>query len=401
MRVLSVLHFPVFGGPHNRNARVAKELKRLEVETIIVLPEEASAAAERIRSFGAEVVQIPLSRLRPKHKTFSGYVALITNTFRDIVNLRRLMIEHRVDVVLVNGLVSPHAAIAGRLSGKRVVWQILDSFPPMWLRRWAMLVVRLLSDAIMCTGAKVAEEHPGATANPNRLVLFYPPVDVTVFSPRMEERLAAREALGLAPDELVVGNVSNLNPMKGHITFIRAAALLRKSLNNVRFVILGATYENHTEYTKEFYAEVERLGLKLDRDIFIRNPGKEVARLAQAFDLFWMTSEPRSEGISTAVEEAMSLALPVVTTDVGSMSEIVRDGKTGFVVAPHDVDAIVEKSIVLLSDGSLRMRMGQAARHFAELHFPVSVCAEAHLSAFNIALGQAANKRAEEVERLD
>ena len=52
--------------------------------------------------------------------------------------------------------------------------------------------------------------------------------------------------------------------------------------------------------------EAESLGLRIGTDFFVVDPGLRVSELAPALDLYWLTSEPRSEGIPTTVEEAMA-----------------------------------------------------------------------------------------------
>jgi len=301
MRVLSVLHFPVFGGPHNRNARVSVALREFGVRTTVLLPADADVAAARMRAHGAEIVQIPLRRIR-RSISPREHLKFIGALLRDIRSIQEIIREQKIDLVMINGLMNPHAAFAAARENVPVVWQILDSYPPRLVRGILMLLITRLSSVIMCTGAQVAAAHPGATRSPDRLILFYPPVDLKVFKPSEAERLKARAELGVNEDEYLVGNVSNVNPMKGHMTFVRAAARLKKTLGKVKFRILGQTYSNHAAYAQSLYNEATRLGLEIGSDFQIVNPGSRVGSLAQAFDVFWMTSQPRSEGISTAVE---------------------------------------------------------------------------------------------------
>jgi glycosyltransferase involved in cell wall biosynthesis len=184
----------------------------------------------------------------------------------------------------------------------------------------------------------------------------------------------------------VVGNVAAISPMKGHRTFIRAAAALRTTHPNTRFVILGSTHLGRDGYYDSLWNEARGLGLELGRDLIVRDPKTEVSLLAQSFDLFWMTSEPRSEGIPTVIGEAKALGLPVVTTDVGSTSECVTDGVSGFVVPARDWAAIAEKSRVILADRSLRDTMSERSRNEALRDYASERGAAQHKLAFERAL---------------
>jgi len=292
-----------------------------------------------------------------------------------------------IDLVLVGGLVNPHAAIAARLEGIPVVWELLDTRAPMVLRRAMMPLVRRLADGILTTGMGVAASHPKALTIGDRLISYFPPVDVSLFRPSAEQRAKARDELGLRHDDLVIGNVSNLTPQKGHRTFLSAAGRVHRGYPAVRFVILGSIDHNHEKYVTGLWGRAEKEGLRIGRELIVRDPGSRVADLASALDIFWLTSEPRSEGIPTVVEEAMALGLPVVTVDVGGIREAVTHGVTGLVAPTHRPEAIAETTYPLLADAGLRERIGEAARQWAIDHCDVEICAGAHAKAFEVAVG--------------
>lgn len=384
MRVLSVIHYPVFGGPHNRNAYLAPLLEESGVSITVLLPEEAGNAAGRLAEAGVPVVKMPLHRIRADSDP-RAQLPFLRGCRREIRGIRSLIREREIDVVLVNGSVNPQAGIAGRLERCAVVWQLLDTFPPAWLRATSMVAIRGLADALMSNGAATATLHRGAASFGDRLTVFFPPVDVDALTPSPERRAKARSELGVGTGEVVIGSLNNINPMKGHRTFIRAAAKLRETRPSVRFAILGATYPNHAGYAAEIWREAEHLGLRRGRELIVRDPGSRGRELLAGFDVFWLSSEPRSEGTSTAVGEAMALGLPVVATDVGSLRETVRDGLTGFVVPPRDASALARLTERLLDDTALYRRFSRAARERAVGHFAPRVCAAHHLAAFHAA----------------
>lgn len=385
IRVLSVIHYPVYGGPHNRNAHVIPILETQGIKTIVLLPDEPGNAVQRLESRGIDVVSLPLSRLRATLNPYY-HVRLFVSFLGDIGRIRKLIRDKDIDLVQVNGLVNLQAGIAARLEGIPVVWQILDTYTPVYLRKLLMPVVTRLSTVIMCTGKKVAREHSEAIVSSEKLVLFYPPVDLVKFRMDKERRIKARATLGIAEDVFVVGNVGNINLQKGHGTFIRAAARLKKVIPSVKFVILGATHANHAEYAERLWKEASELGLEYNVDLIVKDPKDNVAELESAFDVFWMTSEPNSEGIPTSIEEAMSLGIPVVSTNVGSISEIVLQDTTGFVVEPYDIDGFVSATAKLHDNPGLKESLGNNAREFAGKHFDSMNCSDTHLHAYKMAL---------------
>jgi glycosyltransferase involved in cell wall biosynthesis len=389
---LSVIHYPMYGGPHNAALILAGPLRERGWETVVLLPDESGNAAERLRSAGVETRTVPLGRIRAS-RSLEPHLRLARNFRNDVSRIESVLDSEGADLALIGGLHNFQAAFAARRAGRAVVWQILDTNSPMAFRRVAMRGVAHFADAVMSTGHEVARVHPGALAFGDRLVPYLMPVDVNEFAPDSERGFAARTELGLGPSDLVVGTVNNLNPMKGHLTFIRAAALLRRRLPTVRFVLLGATYEHRSDYTQMLLDEAESLGLRVGSDLLIVDPGSRVSQLAPALDLFWLTSEPRSEGTPTTVEEAMALGIPVVAADVGGVAELVDDGETGLLVPPRDPEALVAATEPLLDDPALRRQMGEAARRRAVADFNLDRCADAHVIAFERAMEHRAARR--------
>ncbi len=390
MRVLSVVHYASWGGPLNRNARVAPLLKQRGIETTVLLPDEPGDGPERLRRAGLDVIQIPLQRLRMSYHP-RVHVRFFTRLASEVGAIRRIVSERKIDLVQVNGLGNPQGAFAARAEGRPLVWQLLDVGYPQVFRSLAMAMVVRMADALMSTGIKVAQAHPGAMGFGERLISFFPPVDVSVFKPDPEKRKAARQELGIGPGDLVIGTVGNINPAKDHASFVRAAAQLRAACPGARFVILGATLPNRLGMFVELHNRARELGFNLDHDLIVKNPDSRVPILEQAFDVFWLTS--KWEGMPTVVEEAMALALPVVSMDVGAISEAIDNGKDGFIVAPRDIGALVQATIALARDPGLRASIGQRARRRAESTFDVSICADSHARAFAAAMAHAASRR--------
>ncbi|HEX8123189.1 MAG TPA: glycosyltransferase [Solirubrobacteraceae bacterium] len=385
-RLLVVNHIPVWCGPHNRLARLNAPLAEAGWDQVVALPEEEGSAAERLREEGVRVVQLPLHRLRARADP-RLHLELLSTFAPEVKALRSLIRSERSDVVLVQALENPHGILAGHLEGAGVIWQIIGTKTPMALRRALLPMMRNWADVVMTTGVTVGRQHPGVVELGERFVPFVAPVDTDLFRPDPARRASARAELGLGPDDVVVGNVGNLNPQKGHRTFIRAAAQLRRTHPHVRFVILGATYDTHPGYAASLWQEAEDLGLRLGHELIWRDGGRRVPDLMPALDVFWMASEPNSEGVPTVVMEAEATGIPVGSTLCGGVADVVDD-EWGFVVGENDADGLASRTVPLVEDAALRARLGTAGRRFAVEHCGVDSCLAAHLRAFDVALAR-------------
>jgi glycosyltransferase involved in cell wall biosynthesis len=386
LKRLVVIHYPFFGGPHNQALRLTEPLARRGIETLVVIPHEPGNAAARLRSSGVDVLQVPLARLRAsKNPVAQGrYIRSIAG---DVKRLRHIIRQHRIDLVEIAGLVNMQAGVAARFERTPVVWQLLDTRTPQALRRALMPVVLRLSDAVMTTGQGVADAHQGAASLNGRLVTFFPPVDVEGFRPDPSRRAAARKKFGICTDSTVVGTVANLTPQKRLECLIQASVQIRASCPTAEVVIFGRPMETHLDYEAQLRRAAHELNVK------ILTPSDGVDDVLRTLDVFVMTAGTRSEGITTTVLEAMSVGVPVVTTDVGALREAVEHGGTGLVVSPTDEKAIAHGVVRLVRDPGLRRAMSERSRSRAEQLFDAEECADAHVHAYEVALHHAAATR--------
>jgi glycosyltransferase involved in cell wall biosynthesis len=390
-RYLFVIHYPVFGGPHNQALRLAGPLAEAGWQTVVLLPDEPGNAVDRLREAGIEVVTAPLGRIRATADV-RRHVRMAAGMRENVRTIRRIAREREIDLVLLGGLANPHAAIAGRAEKRAVVWQLLDTRLPLAARAAYFPLLAHYADTIMVTGSRVAAVHPGVTSLDGRVIPFFPPVDQKLFTADPAVRAASRQELGIPADATVIGMAGNLAPMKGHRTFLRAAARLREKRPDLRFLILGADYSYRPEYSRSLWEEAEQLGLRLGENLIVRDPSNRLHGLAQALDVFLLTSEPRSEGIPTVIGEVMALGKPVIAADVGAVADAVSDGVNGFVVPAREVDAFVAATERLLADEALSARFSAAAAHGAE-QFSVEASAASHVEAFERAMARAAARR--------
>lgn len=205
------------------------------------------------------------------------------------------------------------------------------------------------ADAVVCISdfcrsqlmALVGERHWG------KLEVVHCGIDVDAFAPATEPR----------PDDapLSVLVLGRLVPEKGQALLLEAVAALRAAGRDVRLTVLGDGPDR---------GRLERLADRLGlRDVVHFGgavPQTETAAWYQAADVFCLPSF--AEGVPVVLMEAMATGLPVVTTRIAGIPELVEDGVSGRLVPPGRADLLASALAELADDPALRRRMGEAGR---------------------------------------
>jgi glycosyltransferase involved in cell wall biosynthesis len=183
-------------------------------------------------------------------------------------------------------------------------------------------------------------------------------VDTERFQPRPRDG-ALLDHLGIPRDSSIVGLVAVLRPEKNHELFLRAAAIVRQQMSDIRFVLVGNGPER--ESLDQLTAE-----LGLTDIVHFLGARSDVPQLLPLFDVFTLTSKIEASPVS--ILEAQACGLPVVSTRVGSIPESVIDGQTGYLASPGAVEEVAAAVIRLLRSPDLRQALGSAARQFVVHH---------------------------------
>lgn len=178
-------------------------------------------------------------------------------------------------------------------------------------------------------------------------------IDIAEFESGRRDAAAERARLGLAPDELVIGCVANLNPIKNHLMLLEAFARLRAQNPALACRLLLA---GDGPMRGEIEARVRALGL--GEAVILAGFSHDVTREFQLSDLVVLASE--TEGLSNSLIKGMALEKPVVACRVGGNPEVVVEGETGLLVESRNAEAFAAALGRLALDPALRCRMGQA-----------------------------------------
>lgn len=196
-------------------------------------------------------------------------------------------------------------------------------------------------------------------------------VDTATFVPRQGDGTS---------DGVTVGIVKALYPKYGVDVLLRAVAgvVERGSIGGqIRLRIVGDGPER-----SNLEALATRLGIADIVDFAGAVPHAEVPDILRGLDVFVAPSRLDSESFGVAVVEASACGLPVVVSDVAGLSEVVRNGLTGYVVPRDDTRALSQALASLVGDPQLRRSLGQAGRALVEARYDWEHCLDTMIEAY-------------------
>jgi glycosyltransferase involved in cell wall biosynthesis len=196
----------------------------------------------------------------------------------------------------------------------------------------------------------------------NRLINIPLGIDPDYFFP-MGKDSELKISLGISNDELVVGILGRLSPVKGHRYFIQSAAEVLKSFQPVKFLIAGEDAQVKAYRLKEL---VRGMGIS-DKFIFtgkVEDPRKIISLMD-----IGVVASIGSETVCRVALEYMSLGKPMVGTAINGIPEVVKDGINGLIVKPKNSQNMAQAILELLKSKSKREIYGKAGRNLVENEF--------------------------------
>jgi glycosyltransferase involved in cell wall biosynthesis len=277
---------------------------------------------------------------------------------RGLWALRRVLSERWADVVNSHSSTDSWLAAVALLTlagAPRLVRtrHVSTPIPGHALNRW---LYRRAAMHVVTTGERLREQVMlEAGLDAARVTSVPTGIDLKRYVPGA--RGEARTRLGLPSGDFVIGIVATLRSWKGHRYLVDAVA----GMPGATLVMVG-----DGPGADNLRAQVRTRGIESR----VRMPGNQddVVPWLQAFDVFALPSYA-NEGVPQAIMQAMACRLPVVTTPVGSIGEIVADGQTGLFVQPQNTESLRAALERLRADPALRERVARAGYEQAHARF--------------------------------
>jgi glycosyltransferase involved in cell wall biosynthesis len=258
------------------------------------------------------------------------------------------------DVIHSNGLITHlDCAVAGRLTGTKVVLELHDIVAPGPGRVLMGVAVRLAGSAIAISTA-VRRQLPRWAAR--RAVVIGQGIDVGHFT-SAGARNRWRDRLTSSPGSPVIAAIGRLDPEKGLHTLIHAVALVRRSGADVQLALVGKPGKDDGGYRDRLAV----LGAELLPGAFrMFPPVPDVADVLRSIDVLACPSVEEPFGL--ILLEAQACGIPVVANGSGGPLDFITHEETGMLVAANNPQGYADVISQLLTDPRLRARVSRGGQ---------------------------------------
>ena len=358
MEKLKVIHMVEdlkIGGAERIIASIAEGLERRRFEISVWCIAKGGEIADELKQKGIDIKILDI---------FSYHNPI------NILRLAYLFRKARPDIVHAHGYFgSTFGRLAAILAGVPIIITHVHSTYYEYKKR-NMLIERFLSyftDKIVCVSEAVKDfvVKDEGIAN-NKTCVIYNGVDVSDTLELFKSVDQERKSFGIEEEDFVVITVASLMPHKGHQVLLDAARIVSKEHSNLRLLIVG-----DGPLRNELQEYANKLGISSKVVFTGQRQRKDVSRLLNLSDIYVLSSILR-EGFSISIAEAMAMSKPVIASNLGGIPELIEDKVNGLLVAPgnsYELAAAVEK---LVSDRSMREKMGRRGREIYEEKFTVA-----------------------------
>lgn len=323
----------------------------------------------------------PEGTLEPRVALIPGLLTIVPELIRPVSpwhdwlalrKLTRLFREQRPDIVHTH---SGKAGVLGRLAahatGVPVIVHTIHgpSFGPFQgpLANFAFRAAerragRVTTHFVSVANAMTEQYLAAGIGRPEHYTRIFSGFDLEPFLNAKNDP-ALRAKLGLAPDDFAIGKVARLFEHKGHEDLFAIAPTLAGGNPKLKFLLVGDGI-----LRPQFQQLAEQL--MPGRCIFTGLvPPNEVPPLVGIMDAVVHLS--RREGLARVLPQALAAAKPVIAFDCDGAREVCRDGETGFLLAPGDVEGLGKRIEQLAFDRPLCERLGTHGRELVKENFPV------------------------------
>ncbi|MDE2368748.1 MAG: glycosyltransferase family 4 protein [Burkholderiales bacterium] len=300
-----------------------------------------------------------LGVLRRRYFTLPGLLNRLRRIVSSTLHLRRVIRERGIDLVHSNTTAVLPGAFAALLCGVPHVWHVHEiTTRPAWFARAMAWLVGRLSDRVVFVSAATRDHMGGLDPRVRRKgIVIHNGIDTTRATGGCVGVL--RDECGWSRAQVLVGMVGRINWWKGQRKLLESADLLARRRQDLRFLMVGGTFDGEGRLRDELLADIEGRGLA--GVVAVQDFRADIGNVLADLDIFVLPStEP--DPFPTVVLEAMAAGKPVVAFRHGGVCEMVEEGRSGILCTPGSAAELADAIERLASAPDMRVAMGMAGR---------------------------------------
>ena len=316
------------GGSERQLVNLVKYLDKSKYDTTVACFYGGGVLEQELRGGGIRLLDL-------KKK---GRWDILIFIFRLVKILRKLKPD-----ILYSWLDGPNILgfIAGYLSKvPKVIWGIRASNVDLkkygiglQISFWMQTRLSRYIDLIIANSESGKKYHIARGFPAKKIVIVPNGINVNHFCPLYSEGVKVKKEWNIKANEILIGLVGRLDPMKDHPTFMEAVSMLCKKRTDVKFICVG---DGEEPYKSDLYQLSKKL--ELGGKLIWAGRRLDMAAVYNALDI--SSSSSSGEGFPNVIGESMACGVPCVVTDVGDSAKIVGD--TGIIVPPKSPDMLAK-----------------------------------------------------------
>jgi glycosyltransferase involved in cell wall biosynthesis len=389
--IFTETYYPVMGGGETQAQLLAEGLIA-SGHSVVVLTRRSDISLKKHDRYG----EVNVYRLAPVGSGQLKKWGLLFSSLPMLIKLR-----DQYDLIFVSGyrIIGLTAILAGKLFRKPVVLkadsqgEMSGDFFESGLKKFGISHESLLfklflgfrngilkkAEAFSAISPEIASEWISSGIPPNKIHLIPNSVDTERFLPvAPAQKNLLRDKLNLPQRATIVIYTGRLVSYKGLPLLLKVWNKIRCMHENVLLILAGTGGLDIHNCEEELRAYVK--SADLDGHVLFTGAVQNVPEYLQASDLFVFPTE--NDAFPSSIVEAMACALPLVTTPVGAIKNIVTDQETGLLIQPGSAEQLFQALDVMLSNKGLSSRFGEAARKSVQELYSTDIIAKKYLALF-------------------
>ncbi|MDQ2937833.1 MAG: glycosyltransferase, partial [Acidobacteriota bacterium] len=373
MKILYYNHTGRVSGAERVLLQIVAQLSRDRFEPVLLCPADGTLQDD------AQAVGVLCDSVNELQARFTWRLGHLIRYFASFISIirqvRKRVIESQPELIHANslraGLVISTATLGLR---KPIIWYVHDVLPRHPFSAFIRLFVLLFPPARIVTVSQISRDRLLGNllrVFPRRteVTVIHNSVDAERFRPQPAKVIEIRKELQLRSRDALIGIVGNLSPVKAQLELITSFADVLKRIPDATLLIVGAAIFNRDDrYQQRLVLHARALGIA-NRVRFLGHR-EDIPSIMSSLDLLVLNS--RSEAFPLVALEALACGVPLLSTAVGGVPELITHGKNGWLIPSGDPRKLKEAIVSLIEQPSLRGRLAKNGQRHVQTNFTVA-----------------------------